>query len=155
MSTRNLAANALAAALYVVVTSVWGWAATGPALNIRLATALYVLPAGDPALLLGPALGNGLSTLITGGHLLDAGLGVIVGLLSGWAAGLLARKWTVAASPLAVLLVPTATVPLWVAWLYHAPLNVTFGSVAAGQALSAAAAWIIVLPAARRVLRQT
>lgn len=150
---RDIARNALIAALYVAFTYLWGWAATGPALNIRVATALYVLPALNPALLWGPALGNALSTLLTGGHPIDAGLGLAAGLLAGAAALWLGRRLSVWASPLAVFVVPTLLVPLWVAWLYHAPLAVVYGSVAIGQALSAVVAWAVVLPAARRVLK--
>lgn len=152
---RQIARNALIAAIYVTFTYLWGSVATGATLNIRLATALYVLPALDPALLWGPALGNAVSTLVTGGHPLDALLGVVVGLLAGGAAVWLGRKVSLWASPLAVLVVPTLIVPLWLSVLAHVPLLVVMGSLALGQALSAIAAWVLVLPAARRIMQRS
>lgn len=150
---RNLVRNALIAAIYVAFTSLWGWAATGPTVNIRLATSLYALAAFDPALIWGPALGNGLSTLLSGTPI-DAALGVLVGLLAGYVAWMLGRwlgKW---AAPLAVAVVPTLFVPLWLSVLYHAPLFTTYSAVGLGQCLSAIAAWLVVLPLGRRLLAQ-
>lgn len=133
--------NAIVAALYASIALVLPATAVA---NYRLATALYVLAAFDRRLILGLAAGNALAGIPQGP--VDVGLGFGIGALT---AGICAAV-PVWVAPLAVLVLPTLFVPLWLALLFHLPYTAVLPVVATGQALSAALAWIVVIPAARR-----
>lgn len=130
---RRIARNGLVAALYAGIAL--ALPATAMA-NYRLATALYVLAAWDPALIPGLALGNALAGLPNG--LLDMALGGLVGVVTAWACSRMGR-W----APVAVLVVPTLVVPVWLAWLYQVPYGLVVGVLVRGQAVSAVLAWLL------------
>ncbi|HVH31009.1 MAG TPA: QueT transporter family protein [bacterium] len=149
MSPRWLASNAVLAAVYA------GLALALPATavaNYRLTTALYSLAAFNPRLIPGLALGNALAGLPQGP--LDIVLGGGVGLLTSW----LCSRVTPWASPLAILIVPTLVVPLWLGVLFAVPYQVVVPVLVRGQAASALLAWVVVVPLGHRfatTLRET
>lgn len=133
MKVKTLAINAVIAALYAAIAL--ALPATAFA-NYRLTTALYVLAALDPRLIIGLAVGNALAGLPQGP--LDMLLGGVVGVLTAGACALAGRTrydWLLA--PLAVLIVPTLVVPLWLGWLYKVPYGAVVPVLFVGQALSA------------------
>lgn len=136
-----LVRNAIVAALYASIALLLPATAVA---NYRLATALYVLAAFDRQLILGLAVGNALAGIPQGP--VDVGLGFGIGALT---AGTCAAL-PVGIAPLAVLVLPTLFVPLWLALLFHRPYALVLPVVATGQALSAGLAWLAVIPAARR-----
>lgn len=148
MNPRWMASNAILAAVYA--TLALSLPATAFA-NYRLATALYSLAAFNPRLIPGLALGNALAGLPQG--LPDIVLGGGVGLLTSW----LCSRVTPWVSPLAILIVPTLVVPLWLAMLYALPYQVVLPVLVRGQAASALLAWAVVIPLGYRfthMLRQ-
>ncbi len=134
--------NAIVAALYASIAL---WLPATAVANYRLATALYVLAAFDRRLILGLAVGNALAGIPQGP--IDIGLGFAIGALTAGSCALLPLMLT----PLAVFVLPTVFVPIWLSVLFHAPYFAVLPVVATGQALSAALAWILVIPAGRRV----
>jgi uncharacterized membrane protein len=134
--------NAIVAAVYAAIAL--ALPATAVA-NYRLTTALYVLASFDRRLIVGLALGNALAGIPQGP--VDIGLGFGIGVLTAGACAFVPRVLT----PLAVFVLPTVFVPLWLSLLFHAPYRVVLPVVATGQALSAILAWILVIPAGRRI----
>jgi uncharacterized membrane protein len=134
--------NAIVAALYASIALVLPATAVA---NYRLTTALYVLASFDRRLVLGLAVGNALAGIPQGP--VDIGLGFAIGLLTAGTCAFLPRWLT----PLAVLALPTIFVPIWLSLLFHAPYLTVLPVVATGQALSAVLAWILVIPAGRRI----
>ncbi|HVH30247.1 MAG TPA: hypothetical protein VNA31_01080, partial [bacterium] len=62
------------------------------------------------------------------------------------------------ASPLAILIVPTLVVPLWLGVLFAVPYQAVLPVLGRGQAASALLAWAVVVPLGHRfatTLRQT
>jgi uncharacterized membrane protein len=141
VSPRWLASNAILAAVYAALAL--ALPATAFA-NYRLATALYSLAAFNPRLIPGLALGNALAGLPQGP--LDIVLGGGVGLLTSW----LCSRLTPWASPLAILIVPTLVVPLWLAVLFSVPYQAVVPVLVRGQAASALLAWAVVVPLGQR-----
>lgn len=133
--------NAIVAALYAAIALVLPATAVA---NYRLTTALYVLASFDRRLILGLAVGNALAGIPQGP--VDIGLGFGIGVLTAGACALLPRWLT----PLAVFVLPTLLVPIWLSLLFHAPYRAVLPVVATGQALSAILAWVLVIPAGRR-----
>lgn len=135
MRTNLLTRNALVAALYAATALLLPATALA---NYRLSTALYVLAAWNPALIPGLALGNALAGLPQGG--LDVVLGAVVGLLTARACARLGPRL----APLAVLVVPTLIVPLWLGVLFSVPYVVVVPILLKGQAVSALlAVWLL------------
>jgi uncharacterized membrane protein len=134
--------NAIVAALYASLALVLPATAVA---NYRLTTALYVLAAFDRRLIPGLAVGNALAGIPQGP--VDIGLGFAIGVVTAGACALL----PVAVAPLAVFVLPTVCVPLWLALLFHVPYRAVLPVVAMGQAVSAALAWVVVIPAGRRI----
>lgn len=141
MSPRWLASNAILAAVYA--TLALSLPATAFA-NYRLPTALYSLAAFNPQLIPGLALGNALAGLPQGP--LDILLGGVVGLLTSW----FCSRMTPWMSPLAILIVPTLVVPLWLVVLFAVPYQAVLPVLVRGQAASALLAWAVVVPLAYR-----
>jgi uncharacterized membrane protein len=141
VSPRWLASNAILAAVYAALAL--ALPATAFA-NYRLTTALYSLAALNPRLIPGLALGNALAGLPQGP--LDIVLGGGVGLLTSW----LCSRLTPWASPLAILIVPTLVVPLWLAVLFSVPYPAVIPVLMRGQAASALLAWAVVVPLGQR-----
>ncbi len=133
--------NAIVAALYASIALVLPATAVA---NYRLTTALYVLASFDRRLILGLAVGNALSGIPQGP--VDIGLGFGIGVLTAGACALLPTPLT----PLAVFVLPTIFVPIWLSLLFHAPYLAVLPVVATGQALSALLAGIVVIPVGRR-----
>lgn len=143
--TRTLTRNAILAALYAAIALILPATA---AANYRLATALYVLAAWNPALIPGLALGNALAGLPQGP--VDMLLGGVVGALTSWACWRVGPKW----APVAVLVVPSLLVPTWLSLLFHVPYLVVLPVVAQGQALSALLGWMLLrVPHLRGLVR--
>lgn len=133
MKVKTQALNAIVAALYAAIAL--ALPATAFA-NYRLATALYVLSAWNPALIPGLAIGNALAGLPQGP--LDMLLGGVVGVLTAGACALAGRTRRGSfLAPLAVLIVPTLVVPLWLGALYKVPYGAVLPVLFVGQALSA------------------
>lgn len=134
MNTRNLVRNAVLAGLYAAVSLVLPATALA---NYRLTTALYVLAAIDPALIPGLAIGNAIAGIPQGP--LDVILGFVVGALTSAVCAYTGRRW----APLAVLVIPTVIVPIWLGWLYHVPYLAVLPVLAWGQAWSALLGWLL------------
>ncbi len=145
VSRRSLAANALVAGVYATIALILPATAFA---NYRLATALYALAAFDRTLIAGLALGNALAGIPQGP--VDIVLGGVVGLLTAWAC----YRLRPTLAPLAVFVVPTVLVPLWLGVLFSIPYRAVVPVVALGQVLSAFLAWIVVVPVGRRLLRK-
>lgn len=131
---RKIALNALVAALYA------GLALLLPATalaNYRLTTALYVLVAWNPGLIPGLATGNALAGIPQGP--IDMAMGAVVGVITAWTCAKLGPR----RAPLAVLVVPTTLVPLWLGWLFQVPYLVVLPALAQGQILSALLGWLL------------
>jgi hypothetical protein len=141
VSPRWLASNAVLAAVYAALAL--SLPATAFA-NYRLSTALYSLAAFNARLIPGLALGNALAGLPQGP--LDVVLGGLVGWLTSW----LCSRVTPWASPLAILIVPTLVVPLWLGVLFGVPYQAVVPVLVRGQAASALLAWAVVVPLAHR-----
>lgn len=137
MRSRLLASNAILAAVYAGLALVLPATAFA---NYRLTTALYTLAAFNSAFIPGLALGNAVAGMPQGP--LDVVLGGVVGLVTSWFCSR-ARPWV---SPLAVLIVPTLLVPLWLSVLFSAPYKAVVPVVLTGQILSALLAWAVIVP---------
>ncbi len=137
MTPRLLATNAILAAVYAAIALVLPATAFA---NYRLATALYALAAFNPQLIPGLALGNALAGIPQGP--VDVVLGGVVGLLTSW----LCSRLTPWAAPLAVLIVPTLIVPLWLGVLFSVPYKAVVPVLLVGQVLSAVLAWAVIVP---------
>src|SRR2546427_9095814 len=137
MGTRWLASNALLAAVYAAVALVLPATAFA---NYRLTTALYALAAFNSRLIPGLALGNALAGIPQGP--LDIALGGVIGLVTSWACSRVS-PW---ASPIAILIVPTLVVPLWLGLLFSGPCAAVGPVVFVGQATRALLAWVLVGP---------
>ena len=137
MGTRWLASNALLATVYAAVALVLPATAFA---NYRLTTALYALAAFNSRLIPGLALGNALAGIPQGP--LDIALGGVIGLVTSWACSRVS-PW---ASPIAILIVPTLVVPLWLGLLFSAPYAAVVPVLFVGQAASALLAWTLVVP---------
>lgn len=149
MTSRLLAANAILAALYAAIAVILPATAFA---NYRLTTALYALAAFNPRLIPGLALGNGLAGIPQGP--LDIVLGGLVGLLTSWLCSRL-HPWV---APIAVLVVPTLVVPLWLSVLFSVPYKAVVPVLLTGQVLSALLAWVVIVPLGLRfrdALRRT
>ncbi len=134
--------NAIVAALYASIALVLPATAVA---NYRLTTALYVLATFDRQLIPGLAVGNSLAGIPQGP--VDIIGGFVIGLITAGACALLPAL----ATPVAVLALPTIFVPIWLSLLSHTPYLAVLPVVATGQALSAVLAWIVVIPAGRRI----
>lgn len=141
VSPRWLASNALLAALYAAVALLLPATAFA---NYRLTTALYSLAAFNARLIPGLALGNALAGVPQGP--LDVALGALVGLLTSWLCSRLS-PW---AAPLAILIVPTLLVPVWLAVLFSVPYQAVVPVLLRGQLMSAVIAWVVVVPLGQR-----
>src|SRR2546422_10198696 len=137
MGTRWLASNALLAAVYAAVALVLPATAFA---NYRLTPALYALAAFNSGLIPGLALGNALAGIPQGP--LDILLGGVIGLVTAWVCSRV-NPW---ASPLAILIVPTLVVPLWLSVLFSAPYKAVAVGLLTGQAFSALLAWVVIVP---------
>lgn len=137
MTSRLVATNAILAAVYAAIALVLPATAFA---NYRLTTALYTLAAFNPRLIPGLALGNALAGIPQGP--LDIALGGVVGLLTAWLCSRL-RPW---AAPVAVLVIPTLVVPLWLSVLFSVPYKAVVPVLLTGQALSALLAWVVIVP---------
>jgi uncharacterized membrane protein len=131
---RLVALNAVVAALYVAVALLTPATAF---LNVRVSTALYVLAAWNPALIPGLALGNALAGVQQGP--LDVALGLLVGIATPTACYLLGKRW----AWVAVAVVPTLVVPLWLGYMFNVPYVAVVPALAVGQAISAGVAWLL------------
>jgi len=142
----SLVTNAIVAGVYAAIAL--ALPATAFA-NYRLATALYVLASFDRRLIPGLALGNALAGIPQGP--IDIIFGGIIGLLTAWACSRLHPSW----APLAVLILPTVLVPVWLSVIFGVPYKTVVPVVGLGQLISALLAWIVVLPVGRRLLGRT
>jgi uncharacterized membrane protein len=134
MKSRLIALNAVIAAVYFVVAYITPATAF---VNLRISTALYVLAAWNPALIPGLVAGNALAGAPQGG--LDVLLGGAVGLLTAGACALLGKRF----AWLAVAVVPTLVVPLWLGYLFGVPYMAVVPALAIGQVISAVAAFFL------------
>jgi hypothetical protein len=129
-----LTLNAVIAAVYFAVATLTPATAF---LNLRISTALYVFAAWNPLLIPGLAAGNALAGAPQGW--LDVLLGGVVGLLTASACALLGKRW----AWVAVAVVPTLVVPLWLGYLFGVPYMAVVPALAIGQTISAVAAWAL------------
>lgn len=131
MKTKDLVLNAVIAALYATIALVLPATALA---NYRLSTALYVVAGWNPSLIPGLALGNALAGLPQGP--IDVLMGTVVGLATAYACSKM-KRW----GWVAVAVIPTLLVPLWLTWLFDAPYLIVVLTVAKGQAVSALLAY--------------
>lgn len=140
---RSLATNAIVAGVYAAIALMLPATAH---VNYRLATALYVLASFDRRLIPGLALGNAIAGIPQGP--VDIIFGGIVGLLTAWACSRLRPS----VAPIAVLVIPTAIVPLWLSMIAGLPYRAVVPVVGLGQVFSGLLAWIVVIPLGHRLL---
>lgn len=132
MKTKTLVQNAILAALYAALALLFPATALA---NYRLSTSLYVLAAFNPSLIAGLSLGNALAGLPQGP--IDVLMGAIVGLVTATVCAWTKDRFYGIPAALAVLVIPTLLVPLWLALIFHAPYAVIALVVFKGQSLSA------------------
>ncbi len=97
-SVRSAAKAAVIAAIYVVLTYVFAWCASG-AVQIRVAEALTILPVFTAAAVPGLAIGCLLANLLTGCALWDVVFGTLATLLGAIGTRLLRKKGFLAILP--------------------------------------------------------
>jgi uncharacterized membrane protein len=141
LGSRWLAGNAILAAVYGALALILPATAFA---NYRLSTALYCLAAFNAQLIPGLALGNALAGIPQGP--LDILAGGLVGLLTSWLCSRL-PPWV---APLAVLIVPTLVVPLWLGAIFAVPYAAVVPVLVRGQAVSALLAWVVIVPLGQR-----
>jgi uncharacterized membrane protein len=137
-----LVTNALVAGVYVAIALILPATAFA---NYRLATALYVLAAFDWRLIPGLALGNALAGIPQGP--IDIIFGGMIGVLTAWACSRLHPLQ----APIAVLVLPTILVPIWLSIIFGVPYKAVVPVVGLGQLLSALLAWVVVVPVGYRL----
>lgn len=117
----KLTFSAMIIAAYIIIMFVTQWFAFG-AIQIRLATSLYALPAIFPFLIFPLALANALSNTLFGGlGLIDIVGGFGVGLITSYLVYKIASSklntWLIS---LPIIFIPGLIVPLWLAPLLTA-----------------------------------
>lgn len=134
-SARSAATAAVIAALYVVLTYVFAWCASG-AVQVRVAEALTILPVFTVAAVPGLAIGCLLANLLTGCALWDIVFGTVATLLGAIGTRLLRKYGLLATLPPMVaniLIVP------WVIKLVYGdawPIWLLMLTVGAGELIS-------------------
>ena len=134
-SVRSAAQAAVIAALYVVLTYVFAWCASG-AVQVRVAEALTILPVFTAAAVPGLAVGCCLANLLTGCALWDVVFGTLATLLGAIGTRLL-RKYRFLAT-LPPMLANILIVP-WVLRLVYGdawPIWILMLTVGAGELIS-------------------
>ncbi|CUH97562.1 putative membrane protein [Propionispora sp. 2/2-37] len=131
---RKLTLSGIVIALYVSIMFLTQGFAFGQ-FQIRIATALYILSAIYPFLILPLGLANLISNTLMGGlGLPDIIGGTVVGIVTSSLVCLLARyrvnQWMMA---LPIIFVPGLIVPIWLSWLIAVPYGVLAVSLCTGQ----------------------
>lgn len=112
-ATKQVAINAVIAALYVVLTMPFGQLAINPFVQIRLAEALTILPALIPWSVVGLTMGCAISNIFSSFGPLDVILGALITLMAGLLTAFVFRKSYLA--PLPPVLLNAFLLPL--VWL--------------------------------------
>ena len=134
-SARSAATAAVIAALYVVLTYVFAWCASG-AVQVRVAEVLTILPVFTAAAVPGLAIGCLLANLLTGCALWDIVFGTVATLLGAIGTRLLRRYGFLATIP--PMLANVLIVP-WVIKLVYGdawPIWLLMLTVGAGELIS-------------------
>lgn len=142
MQSKRIAVNAIVAALYATLSL---WLPATAFANYRITTSLYALAAFRPDVIIGLSIGNALAGIPQGP--IDVVMGGLVGFVSSLACWYLQPRF----SPLAVLIVPTLLVPVWLSVLVSVPYLAVVTALIPGQAISALVAYLVVLPIGRRL----
>lgn len=133
-NTKKISISAVSIALYVIFMYFTQSFAFGQ-YQIRIATALYALPAIYPFLIIPMAIGNMLSNMIMGGlGVFDILGGFTVGLIIGTFVYLI-RKFNLKDLYIAVpiILGPSLIVPLWLSIILKIPYSILAISIGIGQ----------------------
>jgi len=134
-SVKSAAKAAVIAALYVVLTYVFAWCASG-AVQVRVAEALTILPMFTAAAVPGLAIGCLLANLLTGCALWDVVFGTLATLLGAIGTHLLRKRGFLAMLP--PILANTLIVP-WVLHFVYGdawPIWLLMLTVGAGEVIS-------------------
>lgn len=134
-SVKSAAKAAVIAALYVVLTYVFAWCASG-AVQVRVAEALTILPMFTAAAVPGLAIGCLLANLLTGCALWDVVFGTLATLLGAIGTHLLRKRGFLAMVP--PILANTLIVP-WVLHFVYGdawPIWLLMLTVGAGEVIS-------------------
>ena len=142
----KISMSGLVMALYIV-TMFFSQSFSFGQYQIRIATALYVLAAPFPWLVIPLSLANMLSNILFGGFgMIDAIGGLIVGLLTTLATRVVGKRTTSAfwrALPTAVI--PSLIAPIWLSYLLNVNYLVLVASLIVGQVISAYTVGLILL----------
>lgn len=135
---KKITISGLIIAIYVVVMYFTQWFAFGQ-YQIRIATALYALPAIFPFLIIPMGISNLLSNTIMGGlGPFDMIGGTLVGIIASAIVYLIKRlkcnDWFMV---IPIIFVPGLLVPIWLSYLIHVPYTVLALSLCIGQILPA------------------
>lgn len=134
-SVKSAAKAAVIAALYVVLTYVFAWCASG-AVQVRVAEALTILPMFTAAAVPGLAIGCLIANLLTGCALWDVVFGTLATLLGAIGTHLLRKRGFLAMVP--PILANTLIVP-WVLHFVYGdawPIWLLMFTVGAGEVIS-------------------
>ena len=134
-SAQSAAKAAVIAALYVVLTYVFAWCASG-AVQVRVAEALTILPMFTAAAVPGLAIGCLLANLLTGCALWDVVFGTLATLLGAIGTHLLRKRGFLAMVP--PILANTLIVPWVLRFVYGDawPIWLLMLTVGAGEVIS-------------------
>jgi len=134
-SVKSAAKAAVIAALYVVLTYVFAWCASG-AVQVRVAEALTILPMFTAAAVPGLAIGCLLANLLTGCALWDVVFGTLATLLGAIGTHLLRKRGFLAMLP--PILANTLIVPWVLRFVYGDawPIWLLMLTVGAGEVIS-------------------
>lgn len=131
---KQIAISGFVIALYVIVMFLTQSFAFGQ-YQVRIATSIYALAAIYPFLILPLGIANFFSNTLMGGlGPLDMFGGFIAGVLTSFSCYYL-RKINIILVAIAIFLIPTFLVPIWLVYLLKIPYELLVLSVGAGQIL--------------------
>lgn len=127
--TKQMTQGAVIAAIYVVITLIFGFMGYGP-IQFRISEALTVLPFFTPAAIPGLFIGCLISNLLLGSHQLD----IVFGSLATLSAAVLSYKMSrKALVPLPPVIINAIVVPIILNITMNAPIPITIVTVGLGQ----------------------
>ncbi|NLP47106.1 MAG: QueT transporter family protein [Epulopiscium sp.] len=129
-NTKYIVQGALVAAIYIVLTLVFGFMGFGP-IQFRLSEVLTILPAFTPAAIPGLFIGCLLSNLLGGAHYLDVVFGSLATLVAAYFSYCLREQKHLV--PLPPVLINMIVVPIILKATMNAPFWMTVVTVGLGQ----------------------
>jgi len=129
---RFLAEAAIIAAIYAVISTIFAPISSG-LVQVRISEALTVLPVFTPAAIPGLFVGCIVANIVGGNGLIDIVFGSLATLIAAFLSYKMPRRFLV---PLPPVLVNAVVVGFILNYVLEAPLIVSIGSVALGQAIA-------------------